>query len=248
MSGQLKMDEFMGSGGGSGGEEKIVSYGEAHLACALLLDVSGSMFGERIGSLNQALRRFKEQVCSDSISRQRVDIALVTFATDVEVISDFVPVTHMPTPALQAGGRTDMAKGIQTAINLVKNRTNMYHSLGTPCHKPWIFMITDGESTSSPQEMMDAADRVHAEEAKGSYGHLSFWALGVGEYNSKQLFSFTNRVIELRNQDFTSTFDWLSESMSTISQSRVGERVEFDPLPQDVRKAREDRAIGEDWY
>lgn len=240
MSGQLKMDEFMG--------EKIVSFGEPHLACALLLDVSGSMYGEAIGSLNKSIQRFKEQVCSDSVARQRVDMAIVTFATEVEVISDFVPVANMPTPALRAEGRTDMARGIQTAINLVKERTNLYHSLGTPCHKPWIFMITDGKSNSSPQAMMDAAERVHLEEGKGSHGHLSFWALGVDDYDANELFTFTNRVIELRHHDFTSTFDWLSESMSTISQSHVGERVEFGPLPEDARKAKEDRAIDEDWY
>lgn len=240
MSEQLNMDQFFG--------DKIVSFGEPHLACALLLDVSGSMFGQAIGSLNKGIRRFKEQVVLDPIARQRVDVALVTFGTTVEVISDFVPISEMPTPALQAGGRTEMAEGIQTAIDMVKRRTQMYQQLGTPCHKPWIFMITDGAATSSPHDMTDAAERIRLEETKGSHGRLTFWALGIDDYDSEQMFSLTNRVMELKDQDFTTIFDWLSESMSAISQSHVGERVEFSPLPENARKAEKDRAIDEDWY
>ena len=239
MSGQLNMEEFLG--------ETIVSFGEPHLACALLLDVSGSMAGEPIWSLNAAIKRFKEQVSSDPIARQRVDIALVAFGSEVEVISDFVPISEMPTPALEAGGRTEMAQGIQTAIDLVKNRTQMYSQLGTPCHKPWIFMITDGLATSNQGEMIQAAERIRTEETKGSHGHLSFWALGIDNYDKDQLFSLTNRVMELKDQDFSGIFDWLSESMSAISQSHVGERVEFDPLPANARKAEKDRESGEDW-
>lgn len=242
MSDQLTMDEFMG------GSTNINSFGEQHLACALLLDTSGSMFGEPIQNLNKAIKRFKENVSRDPIARNRVDVAIVSFSSEVEVVSDFVPITDMPTPNLQAGGRTDMAAGIQTAIDMVKRRTAFYQTLGTPCHKPWIFMITDGASTSHEQQMQDAAMRIKEEESKGSHGRLSFWAIGVEDYDSSELFTLTNRVIELKDTDFNGIFDWLSESMSCISQSHVGERVELDDLPAHARKARQDRAIDEDWY
>lgn len=236
MSGQLKMDELFGDSIGP------VSPGEAHLACALLLDVSGSMHGTSINSLNEGIKRFKRQVMLDDQAKRSVDVSLVTFGSDVQVISDFVPISEMPTPELEAGGCTEMAVGIQTAIDLVKKRTSLYHSLGTPCHKPWIFMITDGAATSTLQEMSEAADRIRLEEAKGSHGHLSFWALGLNSYDRKQLFTLTKRVVELQDQDFSGIFDWLSESMSTISQSRVGEKVEFNPLPDNAH------VVSPDWY
>ena len=141
-----------------------------------------------------------------------------------------------------------MASGIQTAIDLVQRRTEMYQTLGTPCHKPWIFMITDGVSTSGGEEMRKAAERIRQEEEKGSHGRLSFWALGIDNYDQYELFKLTNRVLELRNEDFTGIFDWLSDSMSCISQSHVGEKVEFDPLPENARKAQKDRAIDSGWY
>ena len=240
MANQFSMDDFLG--------DKIVSVGEPHLACALLLDVSGSMYGEAIGSLNAGIRRFRDSLMQDATARKRVDIAIITFSNVAQVISDFGPVSSMPVPALEAGGATNMADAIDLAIDMVKNRTHMYQNLGTPCHKPWIFMITDGISTSNPRDMQRVAERIKMEETKGSHGRLSFWALGVDDYDSAEMFQLTNRVIELRNHDFTGIFDWLSESMTAISQSHVGERPDLNDLPPDARKAMEDRAIDDDWY
>lgn len=242
MSEQLSMDKFFGG--------KVDYMGEPHLACALLLDTSDSMrMGDRaIDSLNEGIKRFKTGVMSDSVARKRVDVALVAFNSEVEVVSGFVPVSDMPTPELRASGMTDMAQGIQTAIDLVKERTDKYQSLGTPCHKPWIVMITDGLSTSSSYEMTMVAERIRQEEEKGSHGRLSFWALGIGNYDSNEMFQLTNRVIELRDTDFSQFFDWLADSMSCISRSHVDDRVEFNPLPENARKAEKDRAIDEEWY
>lgn len=240
MSGQLNMEEYIL-------DDAISAMGEPHMACALLLDVSGSMRGQAIKSLNEGICQFKQQLISDPIARQRVDIAVITFGSTVDVISEFGPIGNMPTPTLKAGGCTEMAKGIQIAIDKVKERTKFYSTLGTPCHKPWIFMITDGVATSSQQEMEDVAKRIQMEESKGSHGHLSFWALGIDNYDPDQLFTLTHRVLELRDQNFATMFDWMSDSMTAISQSHVGERVEFDPLPENARKAQRDRAIGDDW-
>lgn len=230
--------------------DKMTGFGEPHLACALLLDVSGSMgMGDRaIDKLNEGIKRFKESVSNDPIALKRVDVALVTFGTNVNVISDFTPIANMPTPELDAEGLTEMAAGIQTAIDLVKDRTHMYQQLGTPCHKPWIFMITDGASTSNPKDMETVARRIEYEENHGSHGKLTFWALGIDNYDKDELFKLTRRVMELRDEDFNGIFDWLSESMVCISQSQVGESVAFGDLPPNARKAKPDRAIDDDWY
>lgn len=242
MSEQLNMDQYF--------SERVDYMGEPHLACALLLDTSDSMrMGDRaIESLNEGIKRFKAGLMEDPIARKRVEVALVTFNSEVEVVSGFVPVSNMPTPELRASGTTDMAQGIQTAIDLVKKRTAEYGVKGTPCHKPWIVMITDGKSTSSSYEMRMAAERIQQEEHKEPRGRLSFWALGIGDYDSNEMFMLTKRVIELRDVDFTQFFGWLVDSLSCISQSQVGDRVEFNPLPKHVRKAEKDRAIDAEWY
>ncbi|MCR5625214.1 MAG: VWA domain-containing protein [Lachnospiraceae bacterium] len=243
---QQTMDDFF--------HGRMNAVNEPHLACVLLLDTSASMgIGKcAINDLNEGIRRFKDSVCSDPVAVKRVDIALVTFNSEVEVLCPFVPISDMPLLQLTASGTTSMAEGINTAIDLVKQRVREYQMLGTPCHKPWIFMITDGKSTSDYYEFEKAAKRVRDEENIGKDqnkpGRLSFWVLGIDNYRQSEMVKITDRVLELRDHDFKGIFDWLSESMSCISQSHVGEKVEFDDLPKNARKAQKDRAIDEEWY
>lgn len=225
----------------------VSAMGEPHLACVLLLDVSESMEGNPIASLNQAINQFKDQVCRDEIARKRVDIAIVSFATDVNVVCDFVPVEKMPVINLEAEGITMMAEGIDKAIDMVKERNALYEQIGIPFFKPWIFMITDGLPNSDDEEMQRVADRIYVEENAGSHGKLKFWVLGIEGYDSYEMFRLTKRVVELKDHDFTGIFDWLSESMASISQSTVGQKVTLERLPENARKARDDRAIDEDW-
>jgi uncharacterized protein YegL len=228
MSEQITREQLFGG---------IAAPSEPHMACVLLLDISSSMEGAPIQSLNEAIAKFKQQVCQDPLARKRVEVAIVTFETHVEIVSDFMPIDQMPTINLQAGGQTHMAEAIQVAIDLVKKRTREYQGVGVPCFKPWIFMITDGVSMSSAEAMEAAAARIHEEENKGTNGRLKFWALGVDDYDKDELFRLTNRVIELQQHEFTGIFDWLVDSMSAISKSQVGEKIQLESLPEDAGKA-----------
>ena len=98
MSEQITVDDYERGLG-----DKIAAISQGHLACALLLDTSGSMAGAPIQKLNEGLRLFKENVSKDPMARDRVDVALVTFDSSVQVLQDFVPVTKMDTPMLTPG-------------------------------------------------------------------------------------------------------------------------------------------------
>lgn len=230
MSEQITVDDYERGLG-----DKIAAISQGHLACALLLDTSGSMAGAPIQKLNEGLRLFKENVSKDPMARDRVDVALVTFDSSVQVLQDFVPVTKMDTPMLTPGGRTMMAEGVLKALELVQTRTSLYQAMGTPYHNPWIFMITDGASMSEEEAMQNAVARV-TEAENGRNGKLTFWAIGVGDYDSTELYRLTDMVVELDNVDFCTIFDWLSTSMTQIANSRVGTVVEPDKLPNNAKR------------
>jgi len=214
------------------GAPKIAAPNEAHLACVLLLDTSGSMSGTPIDSLNRALQDFKDKVSMDDMAQKRVDIAIVEFNSSARLVQDFTPISEMQPVTLVATGSTAMGAGVNMAIDLVKDRNRFYNSLGTPVYKPWIFMITDGAPTDSIDE---AARRIQEEESKGTSGKLKFFALGVSGYDKATLFKLTKRVMELSDTDFAGIFDWMSESMVAISVSRVGEDVPLGNLPENAR-------------
>lgn len=213
------------SGGG------ISAPGEAHMACVLLLDTSGSMVGDPINSLNKAINDFREQTSMDELAQKRVDIAIIEFNDTARVVQEFTPLSMMQPITLSATGCTAMGAGIELAIDKVKERNRFYASMGTPCYKPWIFMITDGAPTD---DISNARQRIIDEESKGTHGKLKFWAVGVPGYSKDTLTSLTKRCIALDEANFKGIFDWLSESMVTISVSRVDENPQLSNLPEDA--------------
>lgn len=59
---------------------------EQKCLCVLVLDVSGSMSGSPINLLNEGLRRFQEELLKDEVTRDRLEVAIVTFGSEVETI------------------------------------------------------------------------------------------------------------------------------------------------------------------
>ena len=221
---QTALNETQGGG--------IAAPGEPHMACVLLLDTSGSMYGDAIDSLNRAINDFKVQTANDDLAQKRIDIAIIEFNDHARVVQDFTPLSRMEPVTLSATGCTAMGEGINLAIDKVKERNRFYNSTGTPCFKPWIFMITDGAPTD---DIEPARQRILDEESKGSHGKLKFWAIGVPGYSKETLTSLTKRCIALNEASFDGIFNWLSESMVTISVSRVDENPQLGNLPSDAQ-------------
>ena len=134
---------------------EIANPKQPHCATVLLLDVSGSMEGSKLQQLNDGLRIFKEDICGtddhpgDELAKKRVDLAIVTFSSDVQVIQDFTNMDAFEPPTLQAGGTTAMGEGIRKAIELIERRKGEYKAQGTDYYRPWILLITDGSLPTS---------------------------------------------------------------------------------------------------
>lgn len=211
---------------------------ETHLACILLLDTSPSMKGAKLKALNEGVNQFIRQTSMDEFARKRVDVAIVEFYGDARVVQGFTPLSRMEPGYLDVGGQgTSMGKAIVKAIKMAKERNHLYESMGTPHFQPWIVMITDGEPTD---DISKAAAMIKSEESKGEHGKLKFWSVGVPGYSLKALkqLSDSKRIIELTDYNFTGFFNWLSESVVTVSNSRVGTSVPLPNLPNNARAIR----------
>ena len=201
---------------------------EPRCACVLLLDTSGSMAGDKIDALNEGIRTFTEELQGDPMASRRVEVAIVTFDSQVQVVQDFVTVDAFEPPLLRASGQTAMGTGILRALELVRERKEVYKRNGITYYRPWIFMITDGEPTEPDHIVQQAAQQVRREEKNNG---VVFFAVGVDNANMAKLAEISVRQpLKLRGLAFREMFVWLSASMQSVSRSTPGDQVSLPPM------------------
>ncbi|MCC6958020.1 MAG: VWA domain-containing protein [Anaerolineales bacterium] len=151
---------------------------------ALVLDRSGSMAGEKLRTLKEAVKQIIAQLSEDDI------LSIVTFESRTEVLAPAKP--GMDRKALlravekiRDGGGTNMAPALKTALELVKT-----HHDEKRVNR--IVLLTDGEATDSVQNSYHAADEA------GSAG-VPIICLGFGQdWNESFLFELADRSILAR--------------------------------------------------
>jgi len=203
-----------------------------HVACALILDTSGSMCGAPIEQLNKGLSLFVRQT-TDATLQKCIDVALVSFGETVKSLQNFMPIGEMGTaPELAAGGGTPMGGALDLALDLIEQRKNQYKENSTPYHRPWVFCITDGAPTD---DYLKAAQRLKELERKKK---VLGYCVGVDGFNAskmKEIFD-KDRIFKLDNIDFPSLFEFLSTSLEKLADSNPEEVDSVEvPAPKTLR-------------
>jgi uncharacterized protein YegL len=192
---------------------------EPRCPCLLLLDVSGSMAGEPITELNAGLKAFHDELVADELASKRVEVACITFGP-VNVATEFETAGVFQPPWVRALGDTPMGAAISTGIELVRLRKEAYRKNGIAFYRPWIFLITDGAPTD---EWTAAAKKVKEGEAAKAF---AFFAVGIQGANLDILGKIAVREpLKLKGLQFRGLFQWLSNSMKSVSRSTPGDEV-----------------------
>jgi len=112
-----------------------------------LLDTSGSMFGEPIQALNNALNSMIHTLRTDAQAQETLWISIVTFEREVK---ELIPLTdlqsfQLPEITCPQSGPTFTGKGLELIYQKVKNELRK----GSPDQKgdwrPLLFVFTDGK-------------------------------------------------------------------------------------------------------
>ena len=194
----------------------------------LVLDVSYSMDGTAINELNTGLKAFQDDIKKDTVASSRLDVAIVTFGSDIDIIQNFALIDEFDMPFLTTSGSTRMVDGIGKGIEILNARKNWYKNTGQTYYRPYIVLMTDGY----PNDGQDINGLSMEIDSLTEGKHLNFWAFGVGDADMNLLKNIghkTSLIQKLKGMEFVKFFQWLSSSMETVSNSKEGEIIDVSP-------------------
>jgi uncharacterized protein YegL len=191
----------------------------------LLVDTSGSMLGD-MPDVAAGLASLRAALARDTVARNRVELALVTFGGAVTVHGEFGEAAVFEPPALAASGDTPMAAAVEQALDLLDAKKRAYKESGLDYYRPLVFLLTDGEPTDTGR-WPEAVRRVREAERDRK---IVLLAVGTKTANFNRLkeLSPDRAPLRLREAQWETMFQWLSRSLQARSRSRPGDEVPME--------------------
>ncbi len=206
-------------------QNEMVENPTPRVPISLVLDVSGSMSGAPIDELNSGVQTFFKALMDDEVARYSAEVSVISFGSEVSQDVEFGPLEKCDIPELKAIGKTRMGGAVSLALESLEKRKELYRTLGVDYYQPWMVIMTDGNPTDSYEL---AALKTSSLVEKGK---LTVFPIAIGDNACIDIlkeFSPVRAPMRLKDLNFQEFFRWLSSSVSRVSQSIPGERVELD--------------------
>ena len=119
----------------------------------LLLDGSGSMFGEKITDLNNAVATMINTFKGENAREVEIQVAVIIFGGGgAQLALPLTPAKDISSPHLEANGNTPMGAALSMAKEMIEDKT-IIPSKG---YRPTVVLISDGEPNDSWEQPMNA--------------------------------------------------------------------------------------------
>lgn len=201
------------------------------LALAIIIDESHSMKVERPGlgvpidELNNALDDLVTELHNDPLARRRCEVSFITYSTDVNTITDFATVDNMVLPTLNAQGVTSTGKAINAGLDHLEARKAVYRKNGIRQYRSMVVFMTDGLQTDDISGVSERIDKLEKNKS------LIFFPIGISGYDKeglKQICPPGKDPVGLQGLNFSSFFQWLSSSVSSVSASQPDDKLKLE--------------------
>ena len=113
-----------------------------------LIDVSWSMRGYKINTVNQALAEtipLIREICSDNADAE-IMVAILTYGTTADWLKEPSPVMEFTCPVITAGGQTNLKEAYIKLKEMLQQQDA--HVNGAGCYAPVFILMADGGSNA----------------------------------------------------------------------------------------------------
>lgn len=119
----------------------------------LLLDVSGSMDGAKINTLNSAVQTMLEAFAKEERMETLIAVGIVTFGGDKsELFLPLTPAKDITWTPLVADGYTPMGDALRMVKSLVEDR----NVIPSNAYRPTLILVSDGQPNDDWEDAMNA--------------------------------------------------------------------------------------------
>ena len=201
----------------------------------LLLDCSGSMYGEPIEAVKNGVQVLVSTLRQDPYALETAYLSIINFDSSAKQVTPLTELSAFQQPNIEANGCTALGE----ALSLLSTRVDQEVTKTTPEQKgdwkPLVFIMTDGVPT-------DDINKGLAEFKKRKFGMVVACAAGQGA-DTNVLKQITECVVQLDTADsatIKSFFKWVSASVSAGSMkveetaSDMNTMSELPPPPPEV--------------
>ena len=180
----------------------------------LLLDTSGSMYGEPIEAVKNGVQTLISTLRNDPYALETAYISVITFDSSAQQVTPLTELAAFQQPSITASGCTAMGGALELLSQKSDSEVTKTTNETKGDWRPLVFILTDGEPT-------DDLNKGLAEFKKRKFGMVVACAAGMGA-NTDTLKQITENVVQLDTADSESIkqyFKWVSASISTTSKS-----------------------------
>lgn len=198
----------------------------------LLIDCSGSMYGERIEAVKQGIKSLVTELKGDPQALETAYISVITFSSTAKQENELTELMLFKEPVLNANGATMFGRALDVLMECINNEVRKSTETQKGDWRPLVFILTDG----APSDVEDF--KIASEKLKNmKIANIIACAAGA-DADTTYLKMITENVIMMNTLtagEFAKFFAWVSGSIKMTSKSidaNPGEALELPPPPQ----------------
>lgn len=209
---------------------KFVSDKGKPLPVFLLLDCSGSMHGEKIDVLNNAVKEMINDFKGERLSEVDLKLCVITFGGDAKIHTDLSSINKIEFADLIANGMTPMGQALDLCSNIINDK----EKVPSKGYKPVVVLVSDGmpnDSWESPLKEFNTGKRTSKCEK---------WALAIGQDADKNMLQEFLNNPEKKVHDASAAKEiskfFKFVTMSTVARSKSVDRnqeIKIDVLEKE---------------
>ena len=193
----------------------------------LLLDCSGSMYGEPIEAVKNGVQVLVSTLRQDPYALETAYLSIITFDSNARQVTPLTELAAFQQPEILASGCTALGEALSLLTRKAEQEVTKTTAETKGDWKPLVFIMTDGEPT-------DDLNKGLADFKKGKWGMVVACAAGAGA-NTDTLKKITECVVSLDTADSATIkafFKWVSASVSSGSMKVEETGVEATTLSE----------------